>query len=69
MAETYRGYSIVGDGTFGYSEIKPVGGKGSIPQSLKGMFTKPIEAKRAIDRQLSSKLTRNKKTPKVEVDS
>lgn len=57
---TYRGYKIEGDGTFGYYHIKPSGGKGDVPTSLKGLFTRPLEAERAIDRQLSSKLTKNK---------
>ena len=62
---TYRGYKIEGDGTFGYFHVKNVSGKGDVPLRLKGMFTKPKEAERAIDRQLNSKLTKNKKPAKV----
>jgi hypothetical protein len=65
---TYRGYKIEGDGTFGYFHIKPSGGKGNVPQTLRGMFTKPKEAERAIDRQLNSKLSKNKPA-KVAVES
>lgn len=44
----YRGFKIVGDGTYGYKEIKPVG-RGSIPTQLRGIWTTVREAQRAID--------------------
>jgi hypothetical protein len=44
----YRGYLIVGDGTFGYKQIKPVG-KGSVHLSLRGDYTTAAFARKAID--------------------
>lgn len=50
----YKGYSIVGDGTFGNKLIKSIG-KGALPKSLKGAFTNHQNAARAIDLYLGSK--------------
>lgn len=45
----YKGYNIVGDGTFGYSEIKAIG-KGSVHLGLRSeKFTNTRQAKLAID--------------------
>ena len=44
----YNGYKIVGDGTFGYSYIKPAG-KGSVPLGLRGTYTTGTFAQKAID--------------------
>lgn len=51
MATEYREHMIVGDGTYGYKEIKPVG-KGSVHLSLRGKYTTETVAKRAIDHYL-----------------
>lgn len=50
----YKNYKIKGDGTFGYMYIQNMG-SGQIPPSLKGAFTTPAMAKRAIDVLLASK--------------
>lgn len=52
--EEYKGYKIVGDGTFGYKHVKPVG-KGSVPASLKGAFTTVVFAQKAIDAVVAAK--------------
>lgn len=45
----YKGYNVVGDGTFGYSEIKAIG-KGSVHLELRTQkFTNTRQAKLAID--------------------
>ena len=49
----YKGYSVEGDGTFGYKKIKPVG-KGSVHLALRGSYTTPKEACDAIDRFLDT---------------
>lgn len=54
MEEEYKGYAIVGDGKYGYKEIKPVG-KGSVHMSLRGSYTTAYMAKRDIDRYLTEK--------------
>ena len=46
----YEGYVIKGDGTFGYVNIHPVGGRGSVPKPLKGSCSKVVDAQKAIDR-------------------
>lgn len=51
MATEYREHMIVGDKTFGYKEIKPVG-KGSVHLTLRGKFTTEAVARRAIDTYL-----------------
>lgn len=51
METIYRGYSIQGDNTYGYKEIKPVG-KGSVHLSLRGQYTTAAFAQRAIDYHL-----------------
>ena len=50
----YKGFSIVGDGTFGYKSIKPIG-KGSVALELRGIFTNYSFAKQAIDAYVSKK--------------
>lgn len=49
----YKGYSIEGDNTFGYSKIRPIG-KGSVHLALRGAYTTKIQACLAIDRFLDS---------------
>lgn len=49
----YKEYMIVGDGTFGYKEIKPVG-KGSVHLSLRGKYTNSQQAMKAIDFYVSN---------------
>lgn len=45
----YKGYAIVGDGSYGYKSIKPIG-KGSVHLELRNSrFTNDGFAKRAID--------------------
>lgn len=44
----YKGYNIVGDNTYGYKLIKPIG-KGSVPMELRGEYTSFPFAKQAID--------------------
>lgn len=51
----YNGFKIEGDGTFGYKHIKPVG-KGSVALELRGRYTTPYEAEKAIDAYLRTKL-------------
>lgn len=51
----YEGYTIVGDGTFGYKHIKPAG-KGSVALPLRGMYTTAFEAQQAIDAYNREKL-------------
>ena len=53
---------IVGDGTYGYKEIKPVG-KGSVHLTLRGKFTTEAVARRAIDTYLDQiKVNKGAKT-------
>lgn len=52
--QEYRGYLIVGDGTFGYKEIKPAG-KGSVHLSLRGVYTTAAFAVKAIDQYEDTK--------------
>lgn len=44
----YKDFLIVGDGVYGYKEIKPVG-KGSVHLSLRGKYTTLTAARKAID--------------------
>ena len=61
----YKGYGIVGDGTFGYKEIKPIG-KGSVHLELRGQkFTNSKQAELAIDSFLAKQ---PKKAPKKETN-
>ena len=53
----YKGYNIVGDGTYGYKEIKTIG-KGSLPLELRGSFTTSIFAQKAIDAYLQEKVSK-----------
>jgi len=48
----YRGYEIVGDGTFGMKKIIYPGRGGTIPEYLSGAYTKAKEAIQAIDHYL-----------------
>ncbi len=61
MAEEYKGYNIVGDGTFGMELIKTIG-RGSLPNDLLGSFSTPYEARKAIDAVVSKKEAKNAKT-------
>lgn len=56
----YKGYKIVGDGTYGYKEIKPAS-RGSIHLSLRGKFTTEKVARQAIDQHLDSKVSKDDK--------
>lgn len=49
----YKGYKIVGDGTYGFKQIKPEG-KGSVNLELRGNYTNTKQAQIAIDRFLST---------------
>lgn len=60
----YNGYKIVGDGVFGYSEIKPLG-KGSVPLGLRGTYTTKSFAMKAIDFHVSN--NKGKKNDKADV--
>lgn len=51
MSQEYKGYIIVGDGTYGMKEIKPVG-KGSVHMSLRGKYTSSVTAMKDIDRYI-----------------
>lgn len=53
----YNGFRIEGDGTFGMKVIKTIGA-GSIPEALKGSFSKNIFAQQAIDFYLAEKQER-----------
>lgn len=53
MTEEYRDHLIVGDKTYGYKEIKPVG-KGSVHLTLRGKYTNAVHARRAIDNYLDT---------------
>ena len=53
MTEEYRDHLIVGDKTYGYKEIKPVG-KGSVHLTLRGKYTNSSHARRAIDNYLDT---------------
>jgi hypothetical protein len=54
----YKGYEIVGDGTFGYKRIKTIGA-GQLPSAFKGIFTTPVDAQRSIDAYVLSKEKKN----------
>jgi hypothetical protein len=56
----YNGYKIVGDGTYGYKEIRSVG-RGALPTTLRGQFTTEKMAKQAIDFHVASKVTKDDK--------
>lgn len=65
MAE-YKGYDIVGDGTFGYKRIKPIG-KGSVHKELReSIYTTESFAKRAIDTFLATQPKKVAKKEEVE---
>lgn len=44
----YKGYKIVGDGSFGMKVIKPLS-RGTVPLPLRGKYTGYKEAQTAID--------------------
>lgn len=52
--EEYKGYKIVGDGTFGMKVIKPLG-KGSVPLHLRGLYSNAAIAKKSIDLHINEK--------------
>lgn len=54
MESEYRGFKIVGDGTYGMKVVKQIG-RGAVPASLKGFFTTDFMAKKLIDQHLSKK--------------
>ena len=60
MNVEYKGYQIVGDGTFGFKEIKPTG-KGSVHLELRGSYTTSKQAELAIDRHLAKEAAKPKK--------
>lgn len=60
MAE-YKGYRIVGDGTFGLKRILNAG-KGMLPRDLSGTYTSAIFAERDIDGYLEKKGKTNGET-------
>jgi len=61
----YKGYNIVGDGTFGYKEIKPIG-KGSVHLELRAMkFTNTKQAQLGIDAFLAKQPKKAVKKDKV----
>lgn len=56
----YNGYKIVGDGTYGYKEIKSLG-RGALPLALRGVFTTEKVARQAIDYYLATKVNKDDK--------
>lgn len=50
----YKGFKIVSDGTMGHYNVM-CDGRGSVPLSLRGMYTNQSFAKKAIDAHLSTK--------------
>jgi hypothetical protein len=46
--QEYKGFKIVGDGTYGYYNIQQLG-SGAVPESLRGDYTAPRFAIAAID--------------------
>lgn len=67
----YKGYGIVGDGTFGYKEIKVIG-KGSVHLELRDQkFTNSKQAELAIDSFLAKqpKKATKKETKKDGIES
>lgn len=61
----YKGYVIEGDKTFGMMVIKFPGQGGQVPDILKGTFTKPKEAMRAIDQYVLLKEERDNRPPAI----
>jgi len=56
----YNGYKIVGDGSYGYKEIKSLG-RGALPLTLRGVFTSEKVARQAIDYHLATKVNKDDK--------
>lgn len=50
----YKGYRIVGDGTYGMKHVKHVG-RGACPKELLGSFTSTTQAMKMIDQVLSKR--------------
>lgn len=63
----YKGYTIQGDGTFGYKHIKPTG-KGSVNKELRGAYTNSKFAMQAIDSFLNRKPSKKGETEDVKND-
>jgi hypothetical protein len=61
----YKGYKIVGDGSYGFKEIKPEG-KGSVPKELRGKFTHAKQAHICIDSFLAKQPPKAAKKEKIE---
>jgi hypothetical protein len=59
----YKGFDIIGDGTFGMKVIKAVG-KGSVPMLLRGSYSNDRFAQHAVDVHLSNKEKGNGKRTK-----
>lgn len=56
----HNGYKIVGDGTYGFKEVRSIG-RGALPNSLRGQFTTEKSARQAIDFHVASKVTKDDK--------
>jgi hypothetical protein len=56
----YKGYNIVGDGTFGMKLITNIG-RGALPSELRGSFSSQYQAQRAIDGVIEKKEVANGK--------
>ena len=50
----YNGYMIINDGIYGHKMIKPLS-RGSVPLSLRGMYTDSRQAQIAIDKETVNK--------------
>lgn len=61
----YKGFKIIGDGTYGHKLIKTIG-QGSLPDVLKGSFTRLYFAQIAIDRYVLEKEAEASKPPRVQ---
>lgn len=59
----YNGYTILGDGTYGYKKVKTLDGNNP-PELLAGIYTTTPEAKRGIDGYISAQeLIKSSKPP------
>lgn len=61
----YKGYKIEGDGTFGMKVIKVIGFGGTLPEVLKGAYSKAVDAMQAIDSYLVIKQERDNRPPPI----
>jgi len=59
----YQDYKIETTKAYSLKEIKPIG-KGSVPLELRGVYTSPLEAEKAIDRYVASKEQKGKRSGK-----